>query len=212
MHETVTKLRAHIRNEAPTQGVAGLVSRRLQEITIARALAEPLSGHFENLYLEAYRWLRFSDRLLSEDDTAARARLFGELMFASRHIRVSLGELPAFWERVEDNLSERDEVTHRESAFEREVAPFNRLDSIRPFRDLLVEKAGFSLEAASDGAQAEADLLKVVYTTRRLEAEALKAFDAYALAAEMVLDARRHLIPAFTDGSRFLAQVRRAAD
>jgi len=207
MHDTVTKIRKKIQRETPGEEVAALVSERLQEAGLSRALAEPISTHLELLYVGAFQWVRIlllagAESSTEEDHARARA----ELLFSSRHLAVVLGDVVPFLERAEDILSEREEITHRESHYEREVAPFSRYDSTEDIRGFFLAR-GFSTELAMGGAQAGADLMKIVYLQGRLAGEAPKAADLYALVAELVLDSRRHLLPLFSEGSAFLKQL-----
>lgn len=203
MHDTVVKLRKRIRDEEAVPDSGQMASSRFQEGGLSRAISEPLSTQMEFLYLEAHRWQRLVRRLVDGD---AEARV--ELYHSCRHIQVVLDQLIPFLERAEDSLSEREEITHRESSFEREVDPFSRLESTREFRELLSGTAG--AEAATSGAQAEADLLKVVYAVHRLQDQSPKPTDLYAMVSELLLDCRRHLRPAFADGSPFMKAIRAA--
>ena len=121
-----------------------------------------------------------------------------------------LEDLIPFLERAEDALGERDEITHRESGYEREVAPFSRLESTQKFRDFL-GSLGFSTDAATAGAQVEADLMKVIYLETRLRRETPKPLDLYAMVTELGLDAERHLLTALKDGAEFMTGLERAA-
>jgi hypothetical protein len=207
MHDTVTKIRKKILREAPGDEVAALVSERLQEAGLSRALAEPISTHLELLYVGAFQWVRILLRATAEGTTEEdRSRARAELLFSSRHLAVVLGDVIPFLERAEDILSEREEITHRESHYEREVAPFSRHDSTEDIRGYFLAQ-GFSTDLAMEGAQAGADLMKIVYLQGRLAGEAPKAADLYALVAELVLDSRRHLLPLFSEGSAFLKQL-----
>jgi len=208
MHDTVTKVRKRIREGVPEEGIPELFSVRLQGAGLSRALSEPLSVHLELLYLEAFRWLQLSDRAVQG---GASSQVLGELVFSCRHLQVVLQDLIPFLERAEDSLSEKDEITHRESSYEREVAPFSRLDSTQAFRGLLASLEGFTSEVASAGAQAEADLLKVVYLESRLRDQTPKPVDLYAMVVELVLDSRRHLHPAFDDNADFMKALTGAA-
>jgi hypothetical protein len=52
----------------------------------------------------------------------------------------------------------------------------------------------------------------VVYLEGRLDAEGVpKSGDLYAMVVELLLDARRHLEPAFVDGSPFLTGLKKVA-
>lgn len=208
MHDTVSKIKRRITGQEPEEGVADLVSGRLQAGGLSRALSEPFSAHFELLYVGAFNWTRLVQQLNGGGDAAA---LFGEMVFGAKHLAMVLEDITPFLERMEDNLSEREEITHRESAYEREVAPFARLDSTREFKSFLENHPAFNLDLASQGAQAEADLLKVVYLEKRLRKEAPKPADLYAMVVELTLDGRRHLTPAFASGADFMQAMQRAA-
>jgi len=207
MHDTVVKIRKKIQRETPGEDVAAIVSERLQEAGLSRALAEPISTHLELLYVGAFQWVRILLAAATEGATGEeQARAQAELLFSSRHLAVVLGDLVPFLERAEDILSEREEITHRESHYEREVAPFSRFDSTEDMRGFFLAR-GFSTDLAMEGAQGGADLMKIVYLQGRLAGEAPKAADLYALVAELVLDSRRHLLPMFTEGAPFLKQL-----
>jgi hypothetical protein len=208
MHDTVAKIRKYIAAEGPQTGMGEVVARRFEEAGISRALTAPMASHIEAFYLEAHRWLRLGIRFASGEDSG---EVLGELVFSSRHLHTILADLPAFLERAEDNLTEREEITHRESAYEREIAPFSRLDSTRELREALAAK-GFDPETAGYGAQAEADLMKIVYLERRIRENPPKPADLNAMVVEMGLDIRRHLQPAFEDGSPFMTALRRAGE
>lgn len=211
MHDTVAKIHKQIQQGDLVSDFARLFSQRLQEEGgVARALAEPLADHVQILYREGFRWVAMAEQLASLAEGEAAEPLLGELLFAARQIRTVVADVVPFLERVEDTLSERDEVTHRESGYEREVAPFSRLDSTRRFRDFLGGRDEFSGTAVSEGAQAEADLLKIVYMGNRIEAGVPKPGDLYALVMELLLDCRRHLQTAFDEDSAFLAALRKA--
>lgn len=208
MHDTVSKVKRQIGTEAPREDVAAIVSERLQADGLSRALSEPFSAHFELLYVGAFRWTRLVHQLVSGGDGK---ELFGELLFGAKHLSLVLRDVSPFLERMEDNLSEREEITHRETAYERDVAPFARLDSTRVFKTFLEAHPAFGDELASQGAQAEADLLKVVYLEKRLQKEVPKITDLYAMVVELTLDGRRHLTPAFSDGSSFMKALATAS-
>lgn len=208
MHDTVNKVRKRILNEEPAEQAAALFSARFTDAGLSRALGEPLAAHLELLYLEAHRWLRAAFRL---EGGTGEAELLAELMFASRNIREILDDLLPFLERAEDSLGERDDITHRESGYEREVAPFSRLDSTHALRDVLGAHAAFSGELATIGAQIEADLMKVVYLERRLADQVPKPSDLFAMVVELGLDGRRHIAPNLEESSTFLSALTRAA-
>ncbi len=212
MHETVTKIRKLLREGEPLENFAELFSQRLQEGGLSRALSDPLADHVQIFYNEAFRWARTADRLASGAEGEALASLLAQLHFSSRHIHRILNEVLPFLERAEDNLSEREEITHRESGYEREVAPFSRLDSTQAFRDFLTGRPEFTGHMVSEGAQAESDLLKMVYVGVRAEQGITKPADLYALVVEMVLDGRRHLMPSFAEESEFMAALDKATD
>ena len=211
MHETVTKIRKQLREGEPLENFAELFSQRLQEGGLSRALSEPLADHVQVLYHEAFRWARTADRLAAGAEGEALTALLAQLHFSSRHIHAILGEALPFLDRAEDNLSEREEITHRESGYEREVAPFSRLDSTQAFRDFLSGRPEFSGHLVTEGVQADSDLLKVVYVGNRAEQGITKPADLYALVVEMILDGRRHLLPSFAEGSEFMAALAKAA-
>jgi hypothetical protein len=209
MHETVSRVRRLVRDERVQEGVSEAVSRHLQGAGLSRALSEPLAAQVDLLYREAFAWLRLSDAIKQGGaETGARMH---ELLYVSRRIRMLLDDLMPFLERAEDTLSEREEITHRESAYERDVVPFSRLESTQGFRAFLTERPEFGFELASVGAQLEADLLKVVYLESVLVETAPKPPDLYAMTMELLLDARRHLAPGFEEGSSFMNAMGRAA-
>ncbi len=211
MHETVAKTRKLVLEEEPREDFGDLFSQRLQEEGLSRALSGPLSSHLQLLYQEVFRWLRLAHELTRLSEGASPASQFGELLFSSRQLRTALENLLPFMERAEDNLSEKEEITHRESGYEREVAPFSRLDSTAAFRDFLASRPEFSTALAGEGAQLEADLLKVAFMELRLREGIQKPGDVYALVAEMLLDGRRHLVPAFEEDADFLQAVKKAS-
>ena len=211
MHDTVAKIRRAIRDGVLFEGIPEMVSERLQAAGLARALAEPLGSHFEMAYREALRWTQLAQDLAGTPESEPPAVAFRGLVYASEHLETILGDLVPFLERAEDSLGERDEITHRESAYEREVAPFGRLDSTQALREFLARRAGFSAELAGIGAQAEGDLMKLIYLEQRLRIETPKAGDLYAMVVELALDSKRHLIPAFSEGSSFLNAMKAAA-
>ena len=211
MHDTVTKLRRRIRDGGLQETAADLFSQRLQGGGLSRALSEPLSAHLEQLYTEAFNWIGIAGRAVEEKDEETRAGALGELVLSCRHLAVVLESLIPFLERAEDNLGEREEITHRESGYERDVVPFSRLESTNTFRAMLAAQRGFSSELASQGAQAEADLLKVLYLEFRLQSENPKPIDLYAMIAELLLDGRRHLQPTFAEGSDFMRALTASA-
>jgi len=208
MHETINRVRKRIRDEEAAEGRAGLFSSRFQEAGLSRALGEPLSVHLDNLYLEAHRWLRLAFRF---EDDAGDTEALGEIYYSCQGVHEILKDLLPFLERAEDNLTEREEITHRESGYEREVTPFSRLDSTLAFREALSANAAFDGETATQGAQVEADLLKVIYLESRIDKQAVKPVDLYAMVVELSLDGRRHLHPNFADGSNFMKALSRAA-
>jgi len=211
MHDTVRKVRKRIAEGNAPAAVAGIVSRRLQETGIARALAEPLAAYAESVILESYRWLTLSSRLTEGTEDAELPGLLGDLIMSSRHLGIVLTDLDPFLERVEDNLVDHEEATHRESKFEREVAPFSRVTSADEFRAAL-ERLGVPSELTLEGAQVETDLLKLIYVDGRFREEEQTPADMTALVSEWRLDIRRHLLVAFGDGSPFLTALRAAAE
>ena len=184
MHDTVNRIRKRIRDDGPRDDFAELFSQRLQEGGVSRALAEPLSAQVALLYQEAFRWLRAADRYAQLEEGADPIPLLRQLHFASRHLAVALGATVPFLERAEDTLSEKEDVTHRESGYEREVAPFSRVDSTLDIRERFAKTPGFTVEAAGEAAQIAGDLLKVVYIEKekdRIQVEiALQYTDAYS--------------------------------
>jgi hypothetical protein len=210
MHDTVVRTRKLVLQEEPHEDFADIFSQRLQEAGLSRALTEPLSAHLALLYQEAFRWLHVSFQLEALPADADPQSVFAELHFSSRQIRVALDNAIPFLERAEDNLSEKEEITHRESAYEREVAPFSRLESTQAFRDLLSARPEFSSALVGEGAQVQGDLLKILYMESRMRQGISKPGDLYALVAELVLDGRRHLIPALADGADFLQALGKA--
>ena len=208
MHETINRVRKRIRDEAASEGRAELFSSRFQEAGLSRALSEPLSVHLEHIYLETHSWLRLAFRF---EGDAGDTEALGELYYSSQSVHEILKDLLPFLERAEDSLSERDEITHRESGYEREVTPFSRLDSTLAFRNSLSANAAFDGETATLGAQVEADLLKVIYLENRIDKQAVQPVDLHAMVVELGLDGRRHLVPNFTDGSIFMKALSGAA-
>jgi chromosome condensin MukBEF ATPase and DNA-binding subunit MukB len=209
MHETVTRVRRRVRDERARDVISDSVSSRLQGAGLSRALSEPLAAQFELLYREAHAWLRLADAVKAGGEGTGER--MNELLYLSRRIRMILDDAIPFLERAEDTLSEKDEITHRESAYERDVVPFSRLESTQGFRSFLSERPEFGLELASTGAQLEADLLKIVYLETVLEDTSPKPSDLYAMVMELLLDARRHLGPGFEDGSAFMKALGKAA-
>jgi hypothetical protein len=208
MHETVTRVRRHVRDEGARDGISDSVSRRLQGAGLSRALSEPLAAQFELLYREAHAWLRLADAIKAGGEGTEER--MNELLYVSRRIRMILDDAIPFLERAEDILSEKDEITHRESAYERDVVPFSRLESTQGFRGFLAGRPEFGLELASTGAQLEADLLKVIYLETVLDEASPKPGDLYAMVMELLLDARRHLAPGFEEGSPFMKALAQA--
>ena len=202
MHNTVKAVRKRLDAEEPQTGVSDLVSRRFREGGMSRAITDPLAAHFELLYLEAHLWLRLAS--LGEKQGLAG------LAASSHRIRTVLEDLAPFLDRAEDVLGERDEITYRESSYEREVGPFSRLDSTQEFKDFLISLE-FSTDATLAGAQVESDLMKVVYLEGRLRNEAVKPSDLYAMVTELGLDAERHLVPAFEEEGEFMRALSAAA-
>jgi hypothetical protein len=209
MHDTVVRTWKLVRNQPVRDGVAAILSQRFQDAGLNRALAEPLASQIELLYKAAHHWLRESDLLVRGDPADSAAR-FAELQFRARQLRAVLDDLMGFLDRAEDNLGEREEITHRESGYERDVAPFTRVDSTEAIRTFLARRPEFGLALANEGAQAQADLLKVVYLENRLRDQAPKPTDIYAMTAELALDCRRHLAPAFDPEGALLGALQRA--
>jgi len=207
MHDTVAKVLKRIRSGPPWEDIGEMFSARMQGAGVSRALADPLCGHLELLYLEAFRWIQLTDTAVQESDPATLT----ELVHSCRHLHLVLQDVAPFLERVEDTLSERDDITYHESGYEREVAPFSRLESTRTFREFLAAMPGGNAEIAATGAQTMADLLKVVHLELRLRDETPKPGDLYAMVVELLLDGRRHLLPAFADDSPFLNALKTAA-
>ena len=210
MHDTVVRTRKLVLQEGPHEDFAETFSQRLQETGLSRALTEPLAAHLAQLYQEAFRWLRVSFQLEALPADSDPESIFAELHFSSRQIRVALDNAIPFLERAEDNLSEIDEITHRESAYERDVAPFSRLESTQALRDYLGARPEFSVELTGEGAQVQGDLMKILFMESRIREGISKPGDLYALVAELVLDGRRHLIPALSDGADFLQALGKA--
>lgn len=208
MHDTVNKVYRRIREESIRDGVALTTAMRLESADLSRALTQPLSAHLEVLYQDAFRWIQFATRAV---DQPGDGNLLGELAFASVKIHETLEELEPFLERAEDILSERDEITHRESSYDREVAPFSRLETSVALRDRLATVSQMSDEDAAAGAQALGDLLKVVYLENAMREGSPKPIDLYAMTAELGLDARRHLMPTFNPKGSFVRSLRTAA-
>ena len=206
MHDTVVKVRRQIRDEVPKEGVADVVSARFQGAGLSLALSEPLSAQIELLYQESFRWLK-----QAQDLGAAPGVGLAELYYSSQHLYEVLGDLVPFLERAEGTLSEREEITHRESGYERDVAPFSRVESTQDLRRFLNGLDAFGMETASMGALAEGDLMKVVYMAGRLEDATPKPGDLYAIVAELLLDSRRHLRPAFKTSGDFMTALQAAA-
>lgn len=205
MHDTVVKIRKRIQVRGFLDGLSVVASNRLQGGGLSKALAEPLSAQLESAARGAVRWLRAVDELVAQtDDGDDRDTQAGEVIFASRQLHVIFSELVGFLERAEDNLSDRDEVTHQETGYEREVAPFSRMESTRALREFLAERGGFTPRLAGEGGQVQADLLKLVYLVERLRDGNPKTADLYAMVVELLLDVRRHLLPAFREESHFL--------
>ena len=165
----------------------------------------------ENSGLRIKETLRKADLAFRFEGDAGDTEALGELYYNSQSVHEILKDLLPFLERAEDSLSERDEITHRESGYEREVTPFSRLDSTLAFREALSANAAFEGETATQGAQVEADLLKVIYLESRIEKQEVKAVDLYAMVVELGLDGRRHLQTNFTDSSEFMQAVSKAA-
>ncbi len=212
MHDTVTKLRRVIRTGEPVAGVAETASESFQASGLSRALAEPLSGQTENAYRDALHWTQCSQELLSLPEGTSPRALFVEILRASTHLREILGDMHSFLERAEDLLSERDDITFKESPYEREVAPFSRIDATLGLRDFLAKHPEFGETAASQGAQVEGDLMKIVYLEKRLREDPPKPPDLYAMIVELELDVRRHLLPAFEGDSPLMNALAKASE
>ena len=211
MHDTGAKTRKAVLNGEPREDVAAGISARLQGAGISRAQAEPMTAHLELLYLGAVRWSDLALTGAASTSGEPASTVFGEMCFAAEHLRTVLEDLLPFLDRTEDMLSEREDITHRESRYEREVAPFSRLDSSQDVRDFLTGH-GFTPALAGDGAQAAGDLLKVVYLENRLQEAAPKPGDLYAIVVELILDGRRHLAPLFDGESEFMVMLRHQAE
>jgi len=209
MHDHIIKTWKKVQERSPQN--AGLVlSGRLENQKISRALTTPISSQFSGFYEEVSRWLRLSDRVLKDSEDPAS--VLGELWFSSRHLHVVLHDMVPFFERIEDNLAENKEITHLESKYDREVSHFSKVASTQPFREYLAHHSGFSAALAGDGAQIQGDLLKIIYMINRLADDVPKPTDLYTITAEFVMDARHHLLPGFEDGSPFMKALRKATE
>jgi hypothetical protein len=212
MHETVNRIRKRIRDDSPKEDFADLFSQRLQENGVSRALAEPLSAQMALFYQEAFRWLRSVDKYAQLAEGSDPAALLRQIQFTSRRLATVLDGVVPFLERAEDNLSENKEITHRESGYEREVAPFSRVDSTEDIRARFAATQGFALASAAEAAQIAADLLKVIYIEKRTRDGIPKPADLYALIVEVILDGRRHVAPGLTEGSEFMKALKAAVE
>jgi sulfur carrier protein ThiS len=184
----------------------------LQENGVSRALAEPLSAQMARFYQEAFRWLRSVDKYAQLAEGSDPAALLRQIQFTGRRVATVLDGVVPFLERAEDNLSENKEITHRESGYEREVAPFSRVDSTEDIRARFAATQGFSIASAAEGAQIAADLLKVIYIEKRVRDGIPKPADLYALVVEVVLDGRRHVAPGLAEGSEFMKALKTAVE
>lgn len=212
MHETVNRIRKRIRDDGPQEDFADLFSQRLQESGVSRALAEPLSAQMALLYKESFGWLRAVDKYARPAENPDPAPLLRQIQFVGRRLAVVIDGAVPFLERAEDNLGGKEEITHRESGYEREVAPFSRVDSTEDIRARFAATPGFSIVSAAEGAQIAADLLKVVYIEKRVRDGISKPADLYALVVEVILDARRHMTPGLAEGSEFMKALKAAAE
>lgn len=208
MHDHVTKAWKRVQDQSPPN--PGLVlSGRLENAKISRALTTPITSQFNGFYEEVLRWLRLSDRLTNAPEDPVS--VMGELWFSCRHLHVVLTDLLGFFERIEDNLADDDDITHLESKYDREVSHFSKLASTQELRTYL-ETHGFDSDIAGEAAQIEGDLLKIVYMLNRLADDVPKPTDLYAMMAEFVMDTRHHLLPRFADGSPFMKALRKATE
>src|SRR5262245_33107952 len=105
MHETVTRIRRHVRDDRPRDGVSDAASKGFQGAGLSRALSEPMAAHFDLIYREAYAWLRLADAIKA-GGPGTEERL-NELLYVSRRIRMILDDAIPFLERAEDTLSEK---------------------------------------------------------------------------------------------------------
>lgn len=210
MHDHIVKTWKWVKEQTPRN--AGMIlSGRLEHHKISRALTTPISSQYNGFYEEVLRWLRLSDRLVAEVESDP-ASLLGEIWFSCRHLHVVLTDLQGFFERIEDNLADNEDITHLESKYDRDVSHFSKLASTLPFREYLEHKAGFSGPLAGEGAQIQGDLLKMVFMANRLADDVPKPTDLYAMTAEFVMDTRHHLLPGFADGSPFMKALRKATE
>jgi len=211
MHDTVRKVRKRVQDGQAPAAVVPVVSGRLQETGIPRALADPLAAYAESAMLESFRWLGLAARVAAGADPSARPTLLGDLIMSSRHLAIVFANLDPFLERVEDNLIDHEDTTHRENKYERDVAPFSKVAATAEFRTAL-EDMGIPPEIAMEAAQVEADLLKLIHLEGRLRESAPAPGDMSAMISEWRLDLRHHIGPAFGDGSRYLRALRAAAE
>jgi len=210
MHDHVVKAWKWAKDHTP-HSPGMVLSGRLEHHKISRAMTTPISSQFNGLYEEVLRWLRLSDRLVNHPDDDP-ASVMGELWFSCRHLHVVLSDLQGFFERIEDNLADNEDITHLESKYDRDVSHFSKLASTEPLRTFLEQRAGFTAALAGEGAQVQGDLLKVVFMANHLAADTPKPTDLYAMMAELVMDTRHHLLPAFADGSPFMKALRKATE
>lgn len=209
MHDTVTKIRKLIASGEPSADAAAVFSNGFQDGGLSKALSEPISTHLEVISGDALRWTRAAQKLTSGAADTKTPLL--EMLFASKRLASAVNALAPFVERAEENLEDHEEISHKESGYEKEVAPFSRIDSSKALRTYLQEHEDFTLEAAGMGAQIEADLMKIVYLEHRLRTRTPNAADLYAMVVELGLDSRRHLAPTLAEGSPFMAALTTAA-
>ena len=209
MHDHVVRARKAVHQDSPESEIHKALVQRLEAGGLSRAMAAPLSQYFAQVHMEAIRWLRHAEAF---SDGREGPEALGEILFASRHIHVVLQDFQGFVERAEDLLSQNDEVTHKETKYERDVSHFSKLESTAALRNALVESAGFEKMTAIEAGRLEGDLLKVVYLGMRTLKEMPKIADLHSMMMELNLDIRRHLMPGFEDKSEFMTALRKAAD
>lgn len=208
MHDHIVKTWKKVQEQTP-KSAGTVLSGRLEHHKISRAMTTPISSQFSGFYEEVLRWLRLSDRLVNSE-TEDPTSVLGEIWFSSRHLHVVLTDLVGYFERIEDNLADNEDITHLESKYDRDVSHFSKMASSQPFREYLEQKAGLSNELAADGGQLQGDLLKMAFMANRLADDLPPATDLYSMMAEFVMDTNHHLLPGFADGSPFMKALRKA--